>query len=29
MTQDDGPSSTGEIAKRLERNAGYANVYCT
>lgn len=29
MAQDDGPSSTGEIAKRLERNAGYANVYRT
>ncbi|MDE5641346.1 MAG: hypothetical protein K2I40_06575 [Bifidobacterium castoris] len=29
MAQDDGPSSTGEIAKRLERNAGYANVYAT
>ena len=29
MAQDDGPSSTGEIAKRLERNTGYANVYRT
>lgn len=29
MAQDDGPSSTREIAKRLERNAGYANVYRT
>lgn len=29
MAQDDGPSSTREITKRLERNAGYANVYRT
>lgn len=29
MAQDDGPSSTGEIAKRLERDATYANVYRT
>lgn len=29
MAQNDGPSSTGEIAKRLKRDAGYANVYRT
>ncbi|PJM78433.1 ATP-binding protein [Bifidobacterium scaligerum] len=29
MAQDDGPSSTNEIAKRLERDAIYANVYRT
>lgn len=29
MAQDDGPSSTGDIARRLERDAGYANVYRT
>ncbi|MBT1173059.1 ATP-binding protein [Bifidobacterium sp. MA2] len=29
MAQDDGPSSTGEIARRLERNPIYANVYRT
>ncbi|WP_269208411.1 hypothetical protein [Bifidobacterium sp. AGR2158] len=29
MAQDDGPPSTGEIAKRRERNASYANVYRT
>lgn len=27
MAQDDGPSSTGDIARRLERGPGYANVY--
>lgn len=29
MAQDDGPSSTGDIARRLERDPGYANVYRT
>lgn len=29
MAQDDGPSSTRDIAKRLERDSGYANVYRT
>lgn len=29
MAQDDGPSSTAEIARRLERDAVYANVYRT
>ncbi|MBT1177662.1 ATP-binding protein [Bifidobacterium callimiconis] len=29
MAQDDGPSSTSDIAKRLERNQIYANVYRT
>ncbi len=29
MAQDDGPSSTAEIAKRLKRDPGYANVYRT
>lgn len=29
MAQDDGPSSTRDIAKRLERDPGYANVYRT
>lgn len=29
MAQDDGPSATGDIAKRLERDLGYANVYRT
>lgn len=29
MAQDDGPSSTGEIARRLERDPTYANVYRT
>lgn len=29
MAQDDGPSATSDIAKRLERDLGYANVYRT
>ncbi|MGO5374319.1 ATP-binding protein [Bifidobacterium thermophilum] len=29
MAQDDGPSSTRDVARRLERDAGYANVYRT
>lgn len=29
MAQDDSPSSTGDIARRLERDPGYANVYRT
>lgn len=29
MAQDDGPSATGEIARRLERDQTYANVYRT
>ncbi|KAB8286599.1 AAA ATPase [Bifidobacterium ramosum] len=29
MAQDDGPSAIGDIAKRLERDQIYANVYRT
>ena len=29
MAQDDGPSSTSEIAKRMGKGAGYANMYRT
>ncbi|WP_240541884.1 ATP-binding protein [Bifidobacterium simiarum] len=29
MAQDDGPSSTSEIAKRMNKNIGYANMYRT